>query len=168
MLEELGRRRRGSETVHSDEGVGISKPFIPALSNTGFDRDPRRVAENGMLIGLRLRTEKLERRHRNDGGVDTILRQSNSGIDREPDFAWLYILRGYAESQIEALALAEGAQPAEADFQKAETLLAERPQDELRYVLLNTRGLFWLQRRELHYFGPLLGFHLSSNCVGLR
>jgi serine/threonine protein kinase/tetratricopeptide (TPR) repeat protein len=92
----------------------------------------------------------------------------NACLQREPDFAWLYVLRGYTSSliaardrddvsakltpaQIDKLRTDERLQfqAAEADFHKAWTLLERRPGDELRYVLLVDRGLMWFQRREL-------------------
>jgi serine/threonine protein kinase/predicted Zn-dependent protease len=75
----------------------------------------------------------------------------NACLLREPDFAWLYVLRGYTLSLIAARHRdeAELFQAAAADFQRAWTLLEDRPGDELRYVLLVDRGLMWLQWREL-------------------
>jgi tetratricopeptide (TPR) repeat protein len=88
-------------------------------------------------------------------------------LEREPEFAWLYVLRGYTSSLIaarhhqEAARLAPpqanarrtdemlGYQAAEADFLKASQLLERRPEDGLRYVLLVDRGLMWFQRKEL-------------------
>ena len=75
----------------------------------------------------------------------------NACLQREPDFAWLYILRGFTLSLLATRDRAEAAnryQAAEADFHHAGTLLESRPGDELRYVLLVDRGLMWFQRRE--------------------
>ncbi|MBV8432072.1 MAG: protein kinase [Solirubrobacterales bacterium] len=90
----------------------------------------------------------------------------NACLQREPDFAWLYMLRGFASSQAAVQALgdvkpgsttqvgtlqADSAlqfEAAEADFRQAQGLLERKPDDELRYVLLVNRGLMWLQRRE--------------------
>jgi serine/threonine protein kinase/Tfp pilus assembly protein PilF len=92
----------------------------------------------------------------------------NDCLQREPDFAWLYILRGFTLSLIATRDRDEVAtrtaaqadvpranerhpyQDAEADFQRAWTLLASRPGDHLRYVLLVDRGLMWYQRREFN------------------
>ncbi len=90
----------------------------------------------------------------------------NACIQREPDFAWLYMLRGFASSQA-AVQSPDDVKPgsttqvgtlqadsalqfkaAEADFRQAQGLLERKPDDELRYVLLVNRGLMWLQRRE--------------------
>jgi tetratricopeptide (TPR) repeat protein/predicted Ser/Thr protein kinase len=76
-------------------------------------------------------------------------------LHREPGLAWLYVLRGFAS--YEAAALAPDTPPAgagspfglaEADYRTAETLLAEAPDPELRYVLLVNRGLLRLERRD--------------------
>ena len=59
--------------------------------------------------------------------------------------------RSCATAQVDALRTDERLhfQAAEADFERARTLLERRPGDELRYVLLVDRGLMWFQRREL-------------------
>jgi len=90
----------------------------------------------------------------------------NACLQAEPDFAWLYILRGLASGQVAVLARGVADQvpargdalraeveaqfnAAEADYQEALRLLGQSPNDELRYVLLHNRGLMRLQRREL-------------------
>jgi tetratricopeptide (TPR) repeat protein len=75
-------------------------------------------------------------------------------LQREPRFAWLYVLRGFASYQAAGFArdaaTETGApfEPAEADYRTAESLLANRPNPELRYVLLVNRGLLRLERRQ--------------------
>ena len=82
----------------------------------------------------------------------------------DPNFAWLYVLRGFASSQLAALAgrrprreRRRGTTPfgrmpinslrrAQADFRHALALLDQKPNDDLRYVLLVNRGEMWLQR----------------------
>ena len=82
-----------------------------------------------------------------------------------PDFAWLYLLRGFASGQVGAIFAQAGgvaAQPsnlqgkaedhfvaAEEDYAKALELLERKPVAELRYVLLVNRGLLRWQRRDL-------------------
>jgi tetratricopeptide (TPR) repeat protein len=87
-------------------------------------------------------------------------------LSREPDFAWLYVLRGFTSSLIAARDRVEATryppgqldavradeslqfQAAEEDFDQAWTLLEHRPAIELRYELLVYRGFMWSQRRE--------------------
>ena len=81
----------------------------------------------------------------------------NVCLRREPNFVWLYLLHGFASSQVAGLALeAAKAYPAragdyqrgaesqfaaaEADYQTALKLLDDKPQDQLRYILLVNRG----------------------------
>jgi serine/threonine protein kinase/uncharacterized protein HemY len=92
----------------------------------------------------------------------------NSCLQRERDFAWLYVLRGFASSQAAARAVAgEDAttqfQAAETDFGRAETILDQHPDEELRYVLLVDRGLMWYQRRELEKAGADLRAAIQLN-----
>jgi tetratricopeptide (TPR) repeat protein/tRNA A-37 threonylcarbamoyl transferase component Bud32 len=87
----------------------------------------------------------------------------NVCLRREPGFIWLYVLRGSVSGQagVQALVAAKtfpdeaddfraGAETqfeaAEADFQKAETMLEGKPNDELRYILLVNRGQLRSQR----------------------
>jgi len=86
-------------------------------------------------------------------------------LQAEPNFAWLYELRGFASYQIATLArtaveslqarggtlLTEAQlqlQAAEADYAQALELLGAAPNHDLRYPLLVNRGLLWLERRE--------------------
>jgi eukaryotic-like serine/threonine-protein kinase len=73
-------------------------------------------------------------------------------LEREPGFAWLYILRGFASSRIPARSpqeAARGFENAEADYDRAWKLLAQMPNDELRYVLLVNRGVLRFQHGKL-------------------
>jgi serine/threonine protein kinase/tetratricopeptide (TPR) repeat protein len=87
------------------------------------------------------------------------------GRDRQPEFAWLYVLRGFASYQVAALArrAAEMLQTSggilrrevqvqlrtcEADYATALDLLARKPNEPLRYALLVNRGLLWVERHE--------------------
>jgi tetratricopeptide (TPR) repeat protein len=56
-------------------------------------------------------------------------------LSQHPEIIWIYLLRGFAQGQLEDYAAAE------ADFQTALRLLAEQPSTEARYVLLNNRGV---------------------------
>jgi tetratricopeptide (TPR) repeat protein len=69
---------------------------------------------------------------------------------REPDFAWLYVLRGFAATLTAANDRDEPSryQAAEEDFAHASTLLDRRPADDLRYELLIYRGYMWHQRHD--------------------
>jgi tetratricopeptide (TPR) repeat protein len=71
-------------------------------------------------------------------------------LKREPEFAWLYILRGFASSLIPAGSGPEEIklrfEAAEADYRRAMDLLEQKPNDELRYVVLVNRGLLRFQR----------------------
>jgi tetratricopeptide (TPR) repeat protein len=87
-------------------------------------------------------------------------------IEREPQFAGLYLLRGYASAQaavqaraasktlgdkdgsIEAAAEVQF-EAAEADAAKALELLKDKPNDELRYAVLVNRALMRFQRGRL-------------------
>jgi tRNA A-37 threonylcarbamoyl transferase component Bud32/tetratricopeptide (TPR) repeat protein len=77
----------------------------------------------------------------------------NVCLQREPQFVWLYLLRGFAAGQSAVQAREAGAEhqfeAAEADYQKALALLEEKPNDELRYVLFVNRGLMRSQRGRL-------------------
>ena len=89
----------------------------------------------------------------------------NACLNQERDFAWLYLLRGFASGQVGSIfARADGvaAQPsnllgkaedhfvaAEEDYARALELLERKPVAELRYVLLVNRGLLRWQRRDL-------------------
>ena len=95
--------------------------------------------------------------------------EAKSGLNacflREPGFAWLYLLRGFASYQlavragdlIEKLPSQAGVLRAEAEFQcdAAAPITAgpvncwiEKPNDELRYALHVNRGLLGLERRD--------------------
>ena len=86
----------------------------------------------------------------------------NACILREPGFAWLYLLRGFASYQlavragdlIEKLPSQASTLRAEAEFQcnaaaadyrRTSELLKEKPNDELRYALYVNRGLLGLE-----------------------
>jgi tetratricopeptide (TPR) repeat protein len=73
----------------------------------------------------------------------------------QPGFSWLAILRGYASSKrlesasgLEAEMLAEAAAT---DYRKAEALLEQKPNADLRYTLFVNRGLLGLQRRDFEH-----------------
>ena len=87
-------------------------------------------------------------------------------LQAEPDSAWLYLLRGYASSQLgvrdldlvktnpgRESSLNKGAESefdkAEADFQAAVEILKRAPDNDLLYTLLNNRGLVRYQRDHL-------------------
>jgi serine/threonine protein kinase/Tfp pilus assembly protein PilF len=72
----------------------------------------------------------------------------NTCVEREPGFAWLYILRGFASSQFPARSPEEAAlgfANAEADYDQARAILEQKPNDELRYILLVNRGVLRFQ-----------------------
>ncbi|MFI5454652.1 MAG: protein kinase [Isosphaerales bacterium] len=72
----------------------------------------------------------------------------NTCLEHEPEFAWLYILRGFASSLIPAPSRQEAQlrfENAEADYDRARQLLERTPNDELRYILLVNRGLLRFQ-----------------------
>ncbi|MBV8608905.1 MAG: tetratricopeptide repeat protein, partial [Singulisphaera sp.] len=89
----------------------------------------------------------------------------NACLNQEPDFAWLYLLRGFASGQVGAIFARAGGvaasesnllgkaedhfAAAEEDYARALELLERRPVAELRYVLLVNRGLLRWQRRDL-------------------
>jgi tetratricopeptide (TPR) repeat protein len=64
-------------------------------------------------------------------------------INQKSDFIWLYLLRGFAHTQLQDL------QAAEADFKKALQLLQDKPSKDARHVLYATRGVLWLEQGEL-------------------
>src|SRR5262249_55819504 len=87
-------------------------------------------------------------------------------LQTDPDFAWLYLLRGFASGQlgVRALGLAKGSPDraaalrstaefefgeAEADLHQAMERLRQTPDDELQYVILINRGLLRFQRGQL-------------------
>jgi tetratricopeptide (TPR) repeat protein len=91
----------------------------------------------------------------------------NACLRREPRFAWLYVLRGFASTRI-AASIRDAAekqkhevsssrlradadlqfQAAEKDFRLATELLQSEPNQELRYALLVNHGLLGLERRD--------------------
>jgi serine/threonine protein kinase/tetratricopeptide (TPR) repeat protein len=87
-------------------------------------------------------------------------------IERAPERAWLYVLRGVASGQAAVQARVAGNNPAfaagafeaaaesafaaaEADFGQALEFLDRAPNDELRYAVLNDRALMRFQRGRL-------------------
>ncbi len=91
--------------------------------------------------------------------------QLTACLQIKPDLPGLFVLRGLASRQASDLARspAVNSQPAvnvprteaqvqldaaEVDFDKALKLLAEQPNDEVKYQALVNRGLFWLERRD--------------------
>jgi tetratricopeptide (TPR) repeat protein len=74
-------------------------------------------------------------------------------LKREPEFAWLYILRGFASSLGPEDAPPEErrlrSEAAEADYRRAMDLLERKPNDEMRYVVLVNRGVLRLQGGDL-------------------
>ena len=89
----------------------------------------------------------------------------NACLNQDPDFAWLYLLRGFASGQVGAIFAQAGGVAAQAsnlpgkaedhfaaaeeDYARAMELLERKPVAELRYVLLVNRGLLRWQRRDL-------------------
>ena len=76
----------------------------------------------------------------------------NTCVEREPEFAWLYILRGFASSTIPAPSPQEAVlvfQTAEADYDRARQILDRQPNDELRYILLVNRGVLRFQHGKI-------------------
>ena len=89
----------------------------------------------------------------------------NACLQREPDYPWLYVWRGFASSHVAAQAAGPVEKPpsdkntlpkdvelqfqtAESDYRRALELLEQKPDEDLRYVLLINRGLLELQRRK--------------------
>ncbi len=89
----------------------------------------------------------------------------NACLQSQREFAWLYVLRGFASYQVGVLSRSAAAslptkgemlrreaqaqlKACETDYAKALDLLARNPNDHLRYALLVNRGLLWLERRE--------------------
>ena len=78
-------------------------------------------------------------------------------ITTDPEFAWLYLLRGFASSTFAARNLAAGKNStadfefnlAESDFSQALERLQRTPDQDLQYVLLVNRGLNRFQRNQL-------------------
>ena len=89
----------------------------------------------------------------------------NACLNQDPDFAWLYLLRGFASGQVGAIFAQAGGVAAQAsnllgkaedhfaaaeeDYARALELLERKPVAELRYVLLVNRGLLRWQHRDL-------------------
>ena len=89
----------------------------------------------------------------------------NACLNQERDFAWLYLLRGFASGQVGSIFARAGGVAAQAsnllgkaedhfvaaeeDYARALELLERKPVAELRYVLLVNRGLLRWQRRDL-------------------
>ena len=89
----------------------------------------------------------------------------NACLNQDPDFAWLYLLRGFASGQVGAIFAQAGGVAAQAsnlpgkaedhfaaaeeDYARALELLERKPVAELRYVLLVNRGLLRWQRHDL-------------------
>jgi tetratricopeptide (TPR) repeat protein len=88
----------------------------------------------------------------------------NACLQREPMFAWLYLLRGFASYELavragelmdkvpsQAVALKAEVElqlsDAASDYHRAMKLLDEKPNNELRYALLVNRGVLGLNRR---------------------
>src|SRR5947207_459468 len=114
-------------------------------------RDPRRLLRALARAGRGGRDPG--RRARRSGAPDP-----RAGRQAEPDFVWLYLLRGYASGQLgvrrlklaKALPDRDAAQRADAEFQfeeaeedfrTAEGRLRRQPDPDLNYVLLVNRGL---------------------------
>jgi tetratricopeptide (TPR) repeat protein len=89
----------------------------------------------------------------------------DSCLRQEPEFAWLYVLRGFASSRVAGVFLEQAGRAtssreflvqwreqldaAEADYGRAMGLLDRNPNDDLRYAVLVNRGLLGLDRKEL-------------------
>ena len=78
----------------------------------------------------------------------------NTCLEREPEFAWLYILRGFAIEPASPTSLPSGgrarrSRTPEADYGRAGSSWIEKPNDELRYILLVNRGLLRFQHAML-------------------
>jgi len=87
-------------------------------------------------------------------------------IEREPEYAWLYVWRGFASYQLAAVAgeplknrplagektFLDDAQynfeASLADYEHAMTLLEQKPDNELRWVLLVNRGALFVQHED--------------------
>jgi tetratricopeptide (TPR) repeat protein/predicted Ser/Thr protein kinase len=63
----------------------------------------------------------------------------NACLGQQPGFVWAYLFRSFANEKLQALP------EAEADFQKA---LRLNPNEDARYVLFLTRGIFYFHQRE--------------------
>ena len=64
----------------------------------------------------------------------------NACLSQQPDFVWGYLFRSFAHEKLQEWANAE------ADFTKAQQL---NPNEDARYVLFLTRGIFYFNQREL-------------------
>jgi tetratricopeptide (TPR) repeat protein len=64
-------------------------------------------------------------------------------IKQKADFIWLYLLRGFAHTQLQDF------RAAEADFKKAWQLLEKKPSKDAGHVLYATRGVLWSEQGEL-------------------
>jgi tetratricopeptide (TPR) repeat protein len=84
-------------------------------------------------------------------------------LKQKPDFVWIYSLRGFARGELGSMALADTRLPeprrhaeadshfraAEADFQKARSIVARTPNEEAEYVLLVNRGVVRIRQGKL-------------------
>ncbi len=77
----------------------------------------------------------------------------NACLKRDPEFAWLYILRGFASSLIPPSAGPEEVairyEAAQSDYRVAMELLGRKPNDDLRYIVLVNRGVLRFQHAML-------------------
>ncbi len=108
----------------------------------------------------------------------------SSCVRQEREFAWLYMLRGVASSQIarlyreqanrigspnEALPqVDELLEAADADYRRAMGLLDQNPDDQVRYSLLVNRGVLGLQRHELEAAAEHLHAAIRLNERGME
>jgi tetratricopeptide (TPR) repeat protein/tRNA A-37 threonylcarbamoyl transferase component Bud32 len=108
----------------------------------------------------------------------------DSCLQQESGFAWLYLLRGFASSQVarlyreqadrlgspkESLAqMKDQLEAAEADYGRAMGLLDQNPSDQLRYSLLVNRGVLGLQRQALEASAGYLQAAIRLNGRGME
>ncbi len=86
VLVEIGNLAAGAKTVHADEDAVEADEAVPAEANAGLDGDFHLGFSDDLgLVGVVLRLEQFEARHRHDAHGVAVPDQKIAGIDRNLD-----------------------------------------------------------------------------------
>jgi tetratricopeptide (TPR) repeat protein len=144
-LAQLGNKDEAQEAVRQAEACPPSTAFDHYLVGVERYRQGPEAAKPSFVEALRLQPDNFWARYFlalcyvRQGKFEAARDSLTPCVQQQPDVVWIYLLRGFAQGQLEGQSRA-----AEADFERAQELLAKSPSREAEYVLLNNRAVLRL------------------------